>query len=226
MHPAWYNASMIKAVIFDMDGLLIDSEPLWKEAEVAVFIGVGVPLSYEMTDQTMGLRTDEVVAYWHQRYPWTGRSPESVGAEIDGGALQLIKEKAEPKAGVEEAIGVCESMGLPMAIASSSSMAIINAVVEKLGVGHKFTVIHSAEFEAYGKPHPAVYLSAADKLGVNPGSCLAFEDSANGVLSAKAAKMHCIAVPDPELRHDKRFGIADVVVDSLLNITPEIIQSL
>lgn len=217
---------MIQAVIFDMDGLLIDSEPLWKEAEVKIFNSLGVPVTYEMTDQTMGLRTDEVVLYWHQRYPWSGRSLEAVAAEVDESVLALIHEKGVPKTGVSQVIATCERLNLPMAIASSSSTRLIEAVVEKLGVGHKFRVIHSAELEPLGKPHPGVYLSAAEKLGVQPEHCLAFEDSPNGVVSAKAAKMRCIAVPEPAWRDDKRFGIADMIMGSLGDVTPEIIQSL
>jgi sugar-phosphatase len=103
---------------------------------------------------------------------------------------------------------------------------MINAVIAKLGIGHHLKGIHSALFEQYGKPHPAVYISAAEKLGVTPGQCLAFEDSPNGVLSAKAAKMRCVAVPEAGTQTDKRFGIADIVVDSLADVTREMMTSL
>lgn len=217
---------MIKAVIFDMDGLLIDSEPLWKAAETEVFNSVGVPLTDKMALETTGLRTDEVVRYWHHRYPWDAPSIEEIRKKLDLKVLEEVKKHGNPMKGVSEIIAVCESLNLPMAIASSSSIAMIEAVVEKLGIGHKFEIIHSAQFETFGKPHPAVYISAAKKLGVDPEQCLAFEDSANGVLSAKSAKMHCIAVPEPEVRNDKRFGIADRVVNSLNDITSDIIQKM
>ena len=217
---------MIQAVIFDMDGLLIDSEPLWKEAEIKVFNKVGVPLTFEMTNQTTGLRTDEVVQYWHRQYPWESLSQKEVHRQIDETVLELIKEGVMPKEGVYEVIALCERLGLPMAIASSSATAIINAVIEKIGIGHKLKIIHSAEFEPFGKPHPGVYINAAQKFGIDPHACLAFEDSVNGVLSAKAAKMHCIAVPEPELRQDKRYGIADIVIESLHDVTADMIQTL
>jgi sugar-phosphatase len=209
-----------------MDGLLIDSEPLWREAEVAVFSKYGVPMTEEMTYQTTGLRVDEVVQYWHRQYPWDEPSQEEVCQQIDSMVLELIEQKAVPKTGVQELIAVCEELGLPMAIASSSSTAIISAVVQKLGIGHKLQIIHSAEFEQYGKPHPAVYINTAHKLGVSPQQCLAFEDSVNGVVSAKAAKMRCIAVPEPDMRADKRYGVADLVVDSLHDVTADILQNL
>ncbi len=209
-----------------MDGLLIDSEPLWREAEARVFNKVGVPLTPEMTSRTMGFRTDEVVDYWRHQYPWESPSSEEVCRQIEDAFLELLKETGAPKAGVHEAIAICEQLGLPMAIASSSSALIIDAVIEKLGISSKMKVIHSAEFEPYGKPHPAVYIAAAQKLGVRPHECLAFEDSVNGMVSAKAAKMRCIAIPEPEFRTDKRYGIADLVVGSLLDVTTDIVRSI
>jgi len=217
---------MIEAIIFDMDGLLIDSEPIWQEAEMLVLSKVGVPLTVEMTAQTMGLRTDEVVEYWYRRYPWESPSQQVICAEIDAKVVELVEEKGVAKEGVDEAIGVCVSAGLPIAIASSSSKLLIETVVEKLGIKDKISVIHSAHDEPYGKPHPAVYISTAQDLGAHPNHCLAFEDSTNGVLSAKAAKMKCIAIPAPEAREDKRFGIADVILDSLKDFSPQMLDNL
>lgn len=210
---------MIKAAIFDMDGLLIDSEPLWQEAEIMVFNAVGVPLTKDMTPQTTGLRTDEVVAYWHKRFPWENPSQAEVREQIDESVLELIKQKGLPKDGVNHAVAECEAAGLTMAVASSSPTVMIEAVLNKLGIRDKMVIVHSAEFETHGKPHPAVYISTAEKLGVHPDECVAFEDSANGVLSAKAAKMRCIAIPEPPMRNDKRYGIADVILDSLADVT-------
>ena len=216
---------MIEAVIFDMDGLLIDSEPLWQEAEVEVFNKLGVPLTVEMTPQTMGLRTDEVVEYWHKRHPWDVPSQQEVSQQIDEAVIELIRQKGVAKEGVREAVSICEDAGLPVAIASSSPMLLITTVLEKLGIADKIKAVHSAHDEAYGKPHPAVYISTAKALGVQPAHCLTFEDSANGVLSAKAAKLKCIAIPEPESRNDKRFGIADILLHSLLDFTPEMLKN-
>lgn len=217
---------MIQAVIFDMDGLLIDSEPIWKEAEVLVFTKVGVPLTLDMTVQTMGLRSDEAVEYWFRKYPWVSPSQQEVCKELDATVMRLIEEKVQAMDGVNEAIEVCASAGLPIAIASSSSMVLIEAAVRKLGIKDKITLLRSAYDEPYGKPHPAVYIRAAEDLGVHPNHCLAFEDSVNGVLSAKAAKMKCIAIPEPGDREDKRFGIADLVLDSLRDFTPKTLEVL
>lgn len=210
---------MIKAVILDMDGLLIDSEPIWEEAEVLCFAKVGVPLTSEMTKRTMGLRVDEVVQYWFTRYPWKEITQKEVKTEIVEKVIELVKEKGIARKGVNELIAMLKRKNFPLAIASSSQTEIINAVLNKLGIGQEIEVIHSAEHEPFGKPHPVVYITAAEKLGVLPQDCLAFEDSPNGVLAAKAAKMKCVAVPDEKMKEDKRFFIADKVINSLLDFT-------
>lgn len=217
---------MVKAVILDMDGLLIDSEPLWEEAELIVFSKLDVPLVAEMTKQTMGLRVDEVVQYWFTRYPWKDITQKEVEAQIVNKVIELVIKKGNSRKGVNEFIAIFKRKGLPLAIASSSNTDIINAVIGKLGISKDIDIIHSAEHEPYGKPHPAVYITAAEKLGILPQYCLAFEDSPNGVLAAKAARMKCVAVPDEKLKKDKRFYIADKVINSLLEFTEEDLNDL
>jgi sugar-phosphatase len=217
---------MVGAVIFGVDGLLIDSEPLWREAEAKVFRKVGVDLTDEMAGQTMGLRVDEVVAYWYKRYPWETPSQEEIATQIDEGMVEKIGKKGKPKDGVNEAFAVCEAEGLPIGVASSSDTPLIMAALRKLGIAGKIQAVHSAYDETFGKPHPAVYISAAKALGIEPSHCLAFEDSANGVLATKAARMRCIAVPELELLEDKRFGIADIILPSLRDFTPHMLEEL
>lgn len=206
---------MICAVIFDMDGLLIDSEPLWEKAEIEVFNKVGVPLTADMTSQTVGLRIDEVVRHWHNLYPWEGPTLKEVETNIVNKLISLVKLYGEPKSGAIKVIEFFKSKRIPMAIATSSNTQIIDAVLEKLKLVGIFDVICSAEDELYGKPHPGVYLTTAKKLGIDPEYCLTFEDSPNGVLSAKAAQMKCIAVPDEKTKNDRRISTADLVIDLL-----------
>lgn len=217
---------MIRAFIYDLDGLIIDSEPLWRKAEIKSFATVGVPLTEDMCKQTMGLRVDEVVEYWFHRFPWEDTTHKAVEALIWENVIQLVKDKGEPKKGVKESLNFLQEQGFKLALASTSSMVLINTVLDKLQIKDYFEKVHSAEFEEYGKPHPGVYLSTAKQLDINPAFCVAIEDSINGMISAKAAKMQCVAVPEKELLTDKRLGIADSVVSSLLDINEELINKL
>ncbi len=205
----------LEAVIFDMDGVLIDSEPLWRVAETRALNAIGVPMREEDGLLTMGLRTDEVVEFWFARHPWDTPSKKEVEASIVREVIALIEEHGAPMPGVLEAITSLSDMGLPLGLASSSASEIIHAVLNKLNLGGYFSVVQSAEHEPYGKPHPAVYIECARRLGVSPERCLAIEDSPAGVLAAKAARMTCLAMPAPELRDDNRYCIADVRLTSL-----------
>lgn len=205
----------IEAVIFDMDGLLIDSESLWREGEAIELRAVGVPITPEDGRLTMGLRCDEVVEYWHARYPWPTPTKKEVEARIDRRVLDLIAERGRPMPGAVETVRILAEAGYPLGLASSSTSELIGQVVDQLGIRAYLSVLQSAEHEPYGKPHPAVYIEAARRLGVAPERCLAFEDSPAGLLAAKAARMRCIAVPAPDMRGDRRYCIADGVLDSM-----------
>ena len=207
---------MIEAVIFDMDGVLIDSEPFWREAEIEAFARVGLRLTHEMCRATMGLRIDEAVAYWHARHSgWVDHTVAEVQELIVSGVIERVLEKGQARQGVRHALEFCRRRKLKVALASSSAYRVIRAIVERLQLADAFDLIYSAEEEEYGKPHPGVYLTTARRLGVVPTRCLAIEDSLNGVLAAKAARMKCVAIPEAEARHDPRFAIADTVLDSL-----------
>ena len=206
---------MIKAVIFDMDGLLIDSEPLWQQAEIAIFKQVEIILIPSMCLQTKGLRIDEVVEYWYKKYPWDNLSKLQVEDAIVNKLIEFIHTEGKALAGVEDAINYVKTKNIKIALASSSSYKIINAALQKLNIADDFEIIYSAESETLGKPHPGVYLTTAEKLGVSPQNCLALEDSLNGVLAAKAAQMKCIAIPEMSENHNPKFAIADMVLESL-----------
>jgi mannitol-1-/sugar-/sorbitol-6-/2-deoxyglucose-6-phosphatase len=217
---------MPSAVIFDMDGLLIDSEPLWRESEIEIFAGVGLTLSHELCLKTTGIRIDEVVDYWYQRQPWEGPSTAEVVGRIVERVIGMIHEHGEPKEGVEGALRAAEATGARLALASSSPYALIDAVIDKLGLSGAFEVIYSAEEEELGKPHPGVYLSTARQLGTSPLACVAIEDSLNGVIAAKAARMKCIAVPEGPGRGDRRFALADITLASLAELSPGVWEAL
>ena len=209
---------MLQAAIFDMDGLIIDSEPLWQDVEVRVLGALGVPLTPELCTQTMGFRVNEAVAHWRRAYPWDGPGEAEVADEIVAGVIDRIGRDGTLLDGVVDTIATLEERGLRLAVASSSFYRVIDAVLDRFDLRRHFEVVHSAEDEERGKPDPAVYLTTAAKLGVDPAACLALEDSINGVLSAKAAGMACVAVPDTAVRGDPRFEAADLVVTSLRDL--------
>ena len=213
---------MIKAAIFDMDGLLIDSEPLWHEAEVKVFHEVGMSITSEMCTHTQGMRIDQVVHYWKERFPECTTSVDRIVEDIMHSVITLVQEKGAPKDGMYDILNFMRSKEMKLAIASSSYMTLINAVVEKLDIATYFDVIHSAESEEYGKPHPGVYINAARKLGVDPEHCMAFEDSFNGVLAAKSARMTCVCVPDIAIKGNAKLAIADIILESLENFGEDV----
>jgi HAD superfamily hydrolase (TIGR01509 family) len=215
-----------RAVIFDMDGLLIDTEPIWRRTEIEIFGRLGLHLTEEQCMETMGVRVAQVVELWYSRHPWEGASLAEVTQEIIDGVIKHVQTEGEPKDGVQRALDTARDAGLPIAIASSSSEDLIRAVVDRLGIGPYITLICSADSEEHGKPHPAVYLTAARRLGVPPVTCIALEDSPNGVLSARAAGMYCIAVPDPYLADDPRMAEANLTLGTLEKFTPELLAKL
>jgi beta-phosphoglucomutase-like phosphatase (HAD superfamily) len=211
-------AGRYTAVIFDMDGLLIDSEPLWRRAEIEVLGTVGLCLTQADVIRTTGLRIDDVVAFWYRQRPWATPPPEVVAARIVDRVIELVRAEGVLLPGVVAALDFFAVRGLPLGLASSSPWRLIEAVLDCFGLRARFEVVCSAEGMAHGKPHPAVYLDAARRLGHAPTACLALEDSVPGVLAAKAAGMGCIAVPAAEQRDDPRFERADAVLDSLAQL--------
>ena len=217
---------MIEAVIFDMDGVLIDSEPLWRKAERLVFSKVDIHLSEEINTQTIGLRTDEVVEYWYKKHPWNHISREEITRDIESTVEHLILTEGQAMEGYREAILFFLNQKIKTGLASSSHLQLIQTVLKKLDITDLFSVIHSAEFEEFGKPHPGVYLTTAKKLGVTPPNCLAIEDSLNGLKSAHAAGMKTIVMPAPTHRDNPEFGMADKLIHSLIEIRLSLLKDL
>lgn len=217
---------MINTVIFDMDGLLIDSEPLWGKAMREVFATVGVTLTNEQASHTTGLRTVEVVDYWHNFFKWQGKSNEQVTNEIIDSITHKIVTEGRTMEGLEYILDYFEKKQFKMGLASSSPIRLIDAAVTHFGIKDRFQVISSAEFETHGKPHPAVYLSCAKALGSAPLECLAFEDSVTGMTAAKAARMKVVVVPEVHNQSNPKYILADVQLGSLKDFNDAILEKL
>jgi sugar-phosphatase len=238
------TALAVEAVVLDMDGVLIDTEPVWRAAETDVFAGLGIVLSESDVLESTGQPIEELIPIWRQRSPAGGGGAGLSGASLSGAGLSgaslsdaevaglvidqviaHVKAEGQPMPGVTAAIALFEQCGLRLAIASSSPRRLIDAVCDRLGLG-RIDVRCSAMDEARGKPAPDVYLTAARRLGVAPAQCLAVEDSLNGLASARAAGMTCIAVPDPLLAADPRYGAADLVLRSLADLDDAALRRL
>jgi len=205
----------VEGVIFDLDGLLIDSEPFWRQAEIEVFATVGLVLDDQQVRQTMGLRIDDAVAHWWHRHPWTGATRPEIERAITARVAELISQEGEPMPGATDVVALFRQLGIPMAVCSGSYAVVIEAALDRLGLHDDMVTWHSAEWEPLGKPHPGPYLTTAEKMGLDPRVALAFEDSFNGAIAAKAARMRVVAVPEPAARASSRWGFCDLVLDSL-----------
>jgi mannitol-1-/sugar-/sorbitol-6-/2-deoxyglucose-6-phosphatase len=205
----------LDAVIFDMDGVLIDSEPLWKIAMEEVFHSVGCFITKKDFQHTVGLRIDEVVRYWHLEVGWEKHSPQDVEEKIIQRMVVLIEEHGSPLVGVLDTLDYLRDRGLKIGLATSSYSILIETVLTTLSIDDKFDFVHSAENEDFGKPHPAVYLSVAKKLSVSPENCLVIEDSLNGIISGKAARMKVACIPEKTHTPEPKLNLADYTFDNM-----------
>jgi sugar-phosphatase len=201
--------SQYKAVIFDMDGVLIDSEPLWKIAMMDVFTALGTSLEKKDFERTVGLRIDQVVDFWNRDQNWGVTDIYKVVDDIIDRMVDLIRQNPQPLPGVIDTLEFLEKQPIKMGLATSSPVRLIDAVLNHLNIRTFFDAIHSAEFEPYGKPHPAVYLSTAKTLALSPEHCLVIEDSLNGIISAKAALMQVVCIPEKTHFPNPKLGLAD-----------------
>lgn len=196
-------------MIFDMDGVLIDSEPLWRRAMIKGFQEFHITLTEEDCRRTTGSRFDEVVKFWLHYYNKTEISPKQVEDRITDILLELIANEGKAIEGVLSLLNYCKEKKLKVGLATSSSHKLLDAVLKKLNLEQSFDIAISAEYMKYGKPHPEVFLVCAEKLEVAPSECVIFEDSLNGVIAGKAAQMKVIAVPDEDNKDIPQLAVAN-----------------
>jgi len=217
---------MIKAVIFDMDGVLIDSENHWQRTERELFGELGIVLTDELLVQTRGLTSAEMVKHWAGRFDIDGMEHEELMKEYDRRMIHTMETEVPLMDGAVEAIQFFRDMRIPVALASCTNYNLIEAAMGRHDLKKYFTLMVTASGKMPGKPHPEVYIHTAAKLGMDPTLCLAIEDSFFGVISAKAAKMKVIAMPDPSEYDQERFGAADVKIRSLREINNKLFEKL
>ncbi len=209
------NLDFFEAFIFDMDGVIIDSEPLWKIAMEEVFTALGSKLTKEDFQKTVGLRIDEVIHFWNVTEGWGVINEEQVQEDIISKMEELILTNPYPLQGVLETLKFLKVKGIKIGLATSSSKRLIHAVLTSLNIMHFFDFTWSAEDESHGKPHPAVYLSVAKSLDVSPTKCLVIEDSYNGVISGLAARMTVVCIPEKTHFPNPKLALADFQFDSM-----------
>jgi len=216
----------LNTVIFDMDGLLIDSEPLWAEAAALVFGEHGITLTKEQYAVTTGLRTKEFVQHWFGHFQLPANNEDDAIKKIEMKVLDLIRTKGRPLPGVDHVVHFFKERNFKIGLASSSGTELIVQVIKQMGLEEHIRSFTSAEFLAYGKPHPEVYLQCAHMLGARPEECLCFEDSYHGMIAVKAARMKCVVVPAPADAQRMVWHSADLKISSLQNFNALLLESL
>lgn len=217
---------MINTVLFDMDGLLLDTEPLWGECMLRVAEKHNIPITKEKFKETTGLRIYEVTEYWSIKYPWQGSTHTDVAEEILDDIIECSKVKGSVLRGVENTLKLLKENRYKVGLASSSPSRMINALVDHFGITHYFDCITSADVVELGKPHPAVFLHCAERLKSSPLECVVLEDSVNGMIAGKAARMKVIVVPDELHYEDPRFVLADMKLKSLDDFDLQLLKTL
>lgn len=198
-----------------MDGLLLDTEPLWGESMMRVAAKHQIPVSNAQFKETTGLRIYEVTEHWSIHYPWEGLHHREVAEEILDDIILASKERGRVLNGVEQSLQTLKALGYKIGLASSSPARMIEALINHFNLNKYFDCITSADEVELGKPHPAVFLTCAAHLGSLPRQCLVLEDSVNGMIAAKAARMKVVMVPEDINWDDPRFSLADGKLRSL-----------
>jgi HAD superfamily hydrolase (TIGR01509 family) len=213
---------VIDAVVFDLDGIIVDSEHVWDEVRQELAEERGGRWHVDASRDMMGMSSVEWSRYMREVIGLR-ESPEKINAEV---VRRLEGRYREALPLIPGATDVVEALAerWPLGLASSSNREIIDLVLSVSGLDRFFRVTVSSEEVSRGKPSPHVYLEAARRLGVAADRCAAIEDSENGILSAKAAGMRVLAVPNPQFPPAAdALAAADVVLDSVAEITPEVV---
>lgn len=202
--------------IFDMDGVLIDSEPFWQRSQISALSFHGVTITPKDCEQyTMGKRIDSIAKIWSDLYHLDIDNQILID-EILHQVVFNIKKNGKEIKGVTALLTHLKKENFKIGLATSSSWEIINAVMDRLSVKKYFDAICSADDEIYGKPNPAVYIKAMEELKSKPEECFVLEDSVSGMIAAKASMAHTIVLTNDVFL--PKFSIANHRADSLENV--------
>ena len=215
-----------KAAIFDMDGLLIDSEPLWTEAGMETLQAHGKFLTEEQYENSTGLRTEEWIEHWFRHFEIDMQFAAGAVSIIIQKAIEKIDQHGQPMPGISNIVDFFRNRNYRLGLATSSPLSLVDVVLKKLNLQNIFHAIASAGELPYGKPHPQVYIDCAAALGVPPVQCIAFEDSFNGMIAAKAARMKCVVVPAAVDYDHPKWNAADMKLKSLEEFNVELLKDL
>lgn len=212
----------MKAVIFDMDGVIVDSEPLWKRAEQEVFSSLGVVVTDELAALTKSMTTTAVARFWFDQCPWPNKTLEDAEEMVIARVIELVTMEECCISGVKLLIEKLKSKDTRIGLATNSPYRIIQPVLQKAGMEHLFDSISSAEQHENGKPDPSVYLAVSHKLNIAPAHCIAIEDSYSGMLAAKNAGMKVIAFTNNN--KELSFDIADHIIEDFESVDMNLFQ--
>ncbi|MDH2926573.1 HAD family hydrolase [Lonepinella koalarum] len=214
----------IKYVIFDMDGVLVDSEPFWAESQIETLAQYGVHITEPDCEKyTRGVRVDELATIWCEMFNLAIQSTALRNQIVDT-VCQKISANAQPMDGVYELLDFLKEKHIPVALATSSDRQVIKAVFDKLNFWDYFPIQCTAADEELAKPHPAVYLTAVKALNAKVKDCMIIEDSVTGLIAAKAANVRTFIVN--EKFNDERFAIADERMASLRDVLAKLKMEL
>jgi HAD superfamily hydrolase (TIGR01509 family) len=220
------GGGVIEAVVFDMDGVLIDSEPVWERVRRRFVADRGGRWAADAQDRMMGMSTGEWSAYLAADFGISGLTPQQVAAEVIAAMSVEYSVHLPLLPGAADAVRVLAGRW-PLGVASSSPRSLIQTVLATADLESAFAAVVSSEEVPRGKPAPDVYLAAADRLSVAPEVCAAVEDSSNGLRSADAAGLTVIAIPRPEYPPAAdALALARLVLPSLNVLTPHTIEAL
>jgi HAD superfamily hydrolase (TIGR01509 family) len=223
--PTVDEGSAVAAVIFDLDGVIVDSEAVWGEIRERFTKEAGGRWHEGALREMMGMSSVEWSRYMHDELE-VPLPPEEINRQVVDQVAEGYRERVPLLPGAVEAVrSLAEEW--PLGLASSSNRPLIDLVLERAGLADSFQVTVSSEEVERGKPAPDVYLEAARRLGVDPDSCAAVEDSTNGIKSAHAAGMAVIAVPNRDFPPDQdALALAAVTLDSLTDLTPDLVRGI